>query len=192
MRWAPKLDKPLPTDGKSNNMTADDTTIHSFAPLIQPDSEILFLGSAPSVLSRKNQFFYGNPTNRFWKILSALYHEDFVNADNATKTALVKKHHIALSDVYVTCQMKKVGSSLDSNIINAVFQDIPHIIQGTKVRRIFITSKKAYTDFIQHWQGQFAPDIQIISLPSPSAANRSVYRTDDDLIAAWRQIIFGD
>ncbi len=167
-------------------------TIHSFAPLIQPDSEILFLGSAPSVLSRQNQFFYGNPTNRFWKILSALYHEDFVNVDNATKTVLVKKHHLALSDVYVTCQMKKVGSSLDSNIINAVFQDIPHIIKHTNIHRIFITSKKAYNDFIQHWQGTFAENIQIINLPSPSAANRSIYKTDGDLIAAWQKIIFNN
>ena len=169
----------------------DATVIRSFPPLIQPDSEILFLGSAPSVLSRKNQFFYGNPTNRFWKILSALYHEDFVNADIATKTALVQAHHIALSDVYATCQMKKAGSSLDSNIINPVFQDIPRIIQGTRVRRIFITSKKAYTDFIGHWQGQFDDSIQIVNLPSPSAANRSVHKTDDDLIAAWRRLIFG-
>ena len=166
--------------------------IHSFAPLIDHDSEILFLGSAPSVLSRKNQFFYGNPTNRFWKILSALYDEDFVNADNATKTTLVKKHHIALSDVYVTCQMKKAGSSLDSNIINPVFQDIPRIIRNTNVHRIFITSKKAYTDFIQHWNGQFSDDIEITNLPSPSAANRSIYKTDDDLITAWRRLILGD
>ncbi len=170
-------------------MIADDNIIHSFAPLIQPDSEILFLGSAPSVLSRKNQFFYGNPTNRFWKILSALFHEDFVNADIAIKTALLQKYHIALSDVYITCQMKKVGSSLDSNIVNAEFQNIPRIIQGTNVRRIFITSKKAYTDFMQHWQGQLPDNIQIICLPSPSAANRSVYKTDDELITAWRNLI---
>ncbi|MCM1404245.1 MAG: DNA-deoxyinosine glycosylase [Prevotella sp.] len=167
----------------------NDTTIHSFAPLLQTDSEILFLGSAPSVLSRQNQFFYGNPTNRFWKILSALYDEDFVHADRATKTDLLQKHHLALSDVYATCEMKKVGSSLDSNIIHAVFQDIPHIIQGTNIRRIFITSKKAYTDFVKHWQGQISPAISVTCLPSPSAANRSVYKTDDDLIAAWRQII---
>ena len=184
-----RLAKPC-YDG-STEMT-DDTVIYSFPPLIQPDSEILFLGSAPSVLSRRNQFFYGNPTNRFWKILSALYHEDFVHSDPATKTALIKKHHLALSDVYASCQMKKIGSSLDSNIIKPVFQDIPKLIQGTKVRRIYITSKKAYTDFTQHWQGHFAPDIQIVNLPSPSAANRSVYRTDDDLIAAWRQIIGGN
>lgn len=169
----------------------DEKIIHSFTPLIYPDSEILFLGSAPSVLSRKNQFFYGNPTNRFWKILSTLFHEDFVNANIATKTKLLQKHHLALSDVYVTCQMKKPGSSLDSNIINPVFQDIPHLIQGTKICHIYITSKKAYTDFMQHWQNQFDDHIQIINLPSPSAANRSIYKTDNDLIAAWRQLIFG-
>ncbi len=169
-----------------------DNIIYSFAPLVQADSEILFLGSAPSVLSRQNQFFYGNPTNRFWKILSALYHEDFVNADIATKIKLIKQHHLALSDVYVSCQMKKPGSSLDSNIINAVFQDIPHIIKGTNIHRIFITSKKAYTDFMQHWQGCFPAEMQIINLPSPSAANRSIYRTDEDLIAAWRRLILGN
>ena len=170
-------------------MINNDNVIYSFAPLIQPDSEILFLGSAPSVLSRRNQFFYGNPSNRFWKILSALYHEDFVNADIATKTALLHKHHLALSDVYASCQMKKPGSSLDSNIIHAAFQDIPRMIQGTNIHKIYITSKKAYGDFIQHWHGQFTTDMQIICLPSPSAANRSIYRTDDDLIAAWQNLI---
>ncbi|MBO4823657.1 MAG: DNA-deoxyinosine glycosylase, partial [Clostridia bacterium] len=121
----------------------NDDVIYSFAPLIQPDSEILFLGSAPSVLSRRNQFFYGNPTNRFWKILSALYHEDFIHADIATKIILLRKHHIALSDVYASCQMKKIGSSLDSNIINQVFQNIPLLVCGTRIQHIYITSKKA-------------------------------------------------
>ncbi len=122
--------------GEKLNKSMTDNVICSFAPLIRPDSEILFLGSAPSVLSRRNQFFYGNPTNRFWKILSALYHEDFVHADIATKTALLHKHHLALSDVYASCQMKKNGSSLDSNIINQVFQDIPQLIQGTHILHI--------------------------------------------------------
>lgn len=175
--------------GEKLNKSTTDNVIRSFAPLIRPDSEILFLGSAPSVLSRRNQFFYGNPTNRFWKILSALYHEDFVHADIATKTALLHKHHLALSDVYASCEMKKTGSSLDSNIINQVFQDIPQLIQGTHIRHIYITSKKAYTDFITYWQNQLPPSISVTCLPSPSAANRSVYKTDEDLIMAWCTLI---
>lgn len=175
---------------KKLNKSMDNSIIYSFTPLIKPDSEILFLGSAPSVLSRKNQFFYGNPTNRFWKILSALYHEDFVSADNATKTSLIIKHHIALSDVYASCQMKIFGSSLDSNIINPVFRDIPQLIRETNIHHIFITSKKAYTDFINHWHGQFPDTVRIINLPSPSAANRSIYKTDEDLIRIWHQLIF--
>ena len=164
-------------------------TITAFPPLIFPDSEILFLGSAPSVLSRRNNFFYGNPTNRFWWLMSQLYGVDFVHADNATKTAMLRERHIALSDVYVQCQMRKAGSSLDSNIINAVFNDIPRLIRDTKITRIFITSKKAYTDFIQHWAGQLPTTVTVTNLPSPSAANRSVYRTDADLLDAWRAII---
>lgn len=161
-------------------------TITAFPPLIFPDSEILFLGSAPSVLSRRNNFFYGNPTNRFWWLLSQLYGVDFVHADRDTKTALLRARHIALSDVYTQCQMRKAGSSLDSNIVNPVFNDIPHLIQGTNITHIFITSKKAYDDFVKHWAGQLPATVTVTNLPSPSAANRSVYRTDADLLAAWR------
>lgn len=165
--------------------------ITAFPPLISPDSEILFLGSAPSTLSRRNRFFYGNPTNRFWWLMSQLYDVDFLHADNAEKTALLRERHIALSDVYVQCQMRKAGSSLDSNIINPVFNDVPRLIRDTQITRIFITSKKAYTDFVQHWAGQIPDTVTVVNLPSPSAANRSVYRTDADLLTAWRAIING-
>ena len=163
--------------------------IQSFPPLVAADSEILFLGSAPSVLSRRNNFFYGNPTNRFWWLLSELYHVDFVHADIAGKTALLQQYKIALSDVYASCRMKKAGSSLDSNITDYVFNNILHIIAGTNIKRIFITSKKAYHDFIKHWQTQLPDHISVISLPSPSSANRSIYKSDADLLVAWRAII---
>ena len=43
--------------------------VHPLKPLIFKDSEILILGSFPSVKSRENMFFYMHPQNRFWKIL---------------------------------------------------------------------------------------------------------------------------
>lgn len=164
-------------------------TIKSFPPLVNRDSEILFLGSAPSILSRRNNFFYGNPTNRFWWLLSQIYQVDFVGVDAAGKTALLQRFKIGLSDVYASCQMKKANSSLDSNITNYVFNDILQIIAGTNIKRIYITSKKAYTDFIKHWNHQLPADVTVTCLPSPSSANRSVYRTDAELLTAWRNII---
>lgn len=42
---------------------------HEFAPVFNNDSKILILGTFPSVKSREQQFYYGHPQNRFWKVL---------------------------------------------------------------------------------------------------------------------------
>ncbi len=44
---------------------------HGFEPVFDERSRILVLGSFPSVLSRKNDFYYGNPQNRFWRVMAA-------------------------------------------------------------------------------------------------------------------------
>lgn len=38
---------------------------HGFEPVFDRHSRVLVLGSFPSVLSRANAFYYGNPQNRF-------------------------------------------------------------------------------------------------------------------------------
>ena len=47
--------------------------MHPFGPLYNGNSRILILGSFPSVKSREQNFFYGHPQNRFWKVLAALF-----------------------------------------------------------------------------------------------------------------------
>ena len=44
-----------------------------FLPFFDENSEILILGSFPSVISRETNFYYGNKQNRFWKILSEAF-----------------------------------------------------------------------------------------------------------------------
>ena len=164
--------------------------IECFEPIIDRDCEILILGSIPGVKSRENNFYYSNPTNRFWKILTVIYKDDFANAKNNEKIKLLLKNHIALFDVYASCEMKKENSSLDSNIINQKFNDIESVIMETKISRIFITSKRAYEDFIKKFGKRFLDlKIDIINLPSPSSANRRKYKTDEDMIKVWKEII---
>ena len=43
---------------------------HGFDPVFDERSRVLVLGSFPSVLSRKNDFYYGNPNNRFWRVMA--------------------------------------------------------------------------------------------------------------------------
>ena len=47
--------------------------VHPFGPLYGPDSHVMILGSFPSVKSREQQFFYGHPQNRFWKVVAAVF-----------------------------------------------------------------------------------------------------------------------
>lgn len=44
---------------------------HGFEPVFDERSRVLVLGSFPSVLSRANAFYYGNPQNRFWRVMAA-------------------------------------------------------------------------------------------------------------------------
>lgn len=66
-----------------------------FEPLVDNDSEILILGSFPSVISRTNNFYYGNPQNRFWKMLATIFNENLPQSIE-NKKELCRKHKIAL------------------------------------------------------------------------------------------------
>ena len=56
-------------------MKAAEQLVHPFPPTWDEHSEILILGSFPSVKSREMAYFYGHPQNRFWRIVAALYEE---------------------------------------------------------------------------------------------------------------------
>ena len=49
-----------------------ENVIHNIPPVWNSESEILILGSFPSVKSREGQFFYHHPQNRFWRVLAAV------------------------------------------------------------------------------------------------------------------------
>ena len=45
-------------------------------PIVFEDSRILIVGSMPSAISLKEQMYYANKNNRFWKILEEIYQEN--------------------------------------------------------------------------------------------------------------------
>lgn len=47
--------------------------LNGFEPVFDCDCSVLILGSFPSVLSRKNEFYYGNPRNRFWRVINKIF-----------------------------------------------------------------------------------------------------------------------
>ena len=75
---------------------------HHFDIIIDDKSKILILGSLPSLMSEKNNFYYGNPFNRFWKVIGFLFHENnLINQNNEYKKEIILKNHLALYDVII-------------------------------------------------------------------------------------------
>ena len=120
---------------------------HSFPIFIDSNSKILILGSFPSVKSREEDFYYMHKQNRFYKILSNLFNEDFYNVDINTKKELLSKYHIALYDVIESCEIE---NSNDETIKNVEPSNIKKYIKNTNIKHIYINGNKAKELFIKY------------------------------------------
>lgn len=155
--------------------------IHPILPFYDDNSNILILGSFPSVKSREQMFFYGHPQNRFWKVIAAVFDEK-VPETVPEKKAFLKKNHIALWDVIGSCDIE---GSADSSIENVVANDISVILNNAKIRGIFVngkTAEKYYKKYIEPQTG-----IQALCLPSTSPANAAW--SVDKLVKHWSEAI---
>ncbi len=141
---------------------------HTFGPVFDAHSKILILGSVPSVKSREQQFYYGHPQNRFWKVISAVFDES-VPVTIEEKKAFLLRNRIALWDVVESCDI--IGSS-DSSIRNVKANDMETILGEADIRAIFVNGGKAYELFVKYC-GQYVQKDKprLVKLPSTSPAN---------------------
>lgn len=153
---------------------------HTIPPTYDKNSKILILGSFPSVKSREYGYFYGHPQNRFWKVVSAVFEDDFPETKEDKKNFLLK-HKIAAWDVIASCEIK--GSS-DSSITNIRANNLSEILENSDVKKIFVNGKKA----AEFYKKYIEPKIKMsaITLPSTSPANAAWNL--DRLIDKWKII----
>lgn len=94
---------------------------HGFEPVFDQRSRVLVLGSFPSVLSRANAFYYGNPQNRFWRVMAACLgvpvppnegdplagsEPAALDASIAAKRSMLLNGGVALWDVIESCDIR--------------------------------------------------------------------------------------
>ncbi len=158
---------------------------HGFEPVFDQHSRVLVLGSFPSVLSRANAFYYGNPQNRFWRVMAACLgvpvppnegdalasgEPATLDASIAAKRAMLLNGGVALWDVIESCDIK--GSS-DASIKNVVPARVELITSNTSIEQVICnggTAGRLYKRYLQERTG-----LPAVVLPSTSPAN-----------AAWR------
>jgi hypoxanthine-DNA glycosylase len=153
---------------------------HPFGPLYGENSRILILGSFPSVKSREQNFFYGHPQNRFWKVIAALYGQE-TPITIPEKRKLILDNGLALWDSIASCVI--TGSS-DASIRDVRANDLRIILDNSPIEKICCNGRKShemYQKYIQNEIGQEA-----ICLPSTSPANAQF--SLEKLIEAWSEI----
>jgi TDG/mug DNA glycosylase family protein len=153
---------------------------HIFGPVYDEHSEILILGSFPSVKSREISFYYGHPQNRFWSVLEAVFGEK-AGSTTEEKRAFLLKNRIALWDVIDSCDI--IGSS-DSSIKNVKPVDITAVLDNCRIKQIFINGRTAAKLFEKYLK--LKTGIEATVLPSTSPAN-AAYNLEK-LIDVWKVI----
>lgn len=169
------------------------TIEHTFEPVYDSGSRILILGSLPSVKSRENNFYYGHPQNRFWRVLWTIFGEaesELSKNQNVypidtfsieEKKSFLHANHIALWDVIARCD---IAGSSDSSIRNVVPNDIGVILGSAPIENIYVNGGKAYELYIRYCYPHTGREA--VKLPSTSPANAAW--TLDRLIKTWNTI----
>ncbi|MDO4285514.1 MAG: DNA-deoxyinosine glycosylase [Eubacteriales bacterium] len=152
-----------------------------FGPLDDGNARILILGSFPSVKSREQQFYYGHPQNRFWKVLAAVL-DCPVPSDIPEKRAMLLTHHIALWDVIESCTI--TGSS-DASIRDVTVNDLSALLGRNPVESIFVNGAAAYRFYEKY--ARPLTGREAVKLPSTSPANAAWQLPR--LIEAWKKIM---
>ena len=139
--------------------------IHPIEPVYDKDSEVLILGSFPSVKSRESGFFYGHPQNRFWRVLADVFEEDKPETIEEKKAFLLR-NKIALWDVIGSCE---IDGSSDASIRNVTVNDLSRILDEADIRTIYTNGGKAYQLYQKYTQTMTGRTA--VLLPSTSPAN---------------------
>lgn len=155
--------------------------IHSFGPIVDEATKVLILGTMPSIKSLEHQEYYGNKQNVFWKLLFAIFEQEYTE-DYTFKVSWLRSKQIGLWDVLQSCERK---SSLDSDIIEEQANDIEGLLmQYPKIKTIAFSSQKArqyFTKYIGEIEG-----VSLLTLPSPSGANARM--SFQEKVSHWQEL----
>lgn len=164
---------------------------HGFEPVFDERSRVLVLGSFPSVLSRAHSFYYGNPQNRFWRVLAACLGEAVPpNAAGAVteemsieaKRRMLLRHGVALWDVIESCDIK--GSS-DASIKHVVPARIERIVDVAQLEAVLCNGGTAGRLYRRHLEEKVGLVAQVLPSTSPANASWSYER----LQARWQEAL---
>lgn len=158
--------------------------IECFPPIIDEASQILIIGTMPSVKSLAATEYYAHPRNAFWKIIATLFNNGADFFDFAEKKACILANHLALWDNLHFCER---NGSLDSNIKNMIPNDFESLLTNySNIRRLIFNGQKSY-QFFKRFHSELLEKYQYFVLPSTSPANAAL--SFDKKLSLWQKAL---
>lgn len=174
------------TKGLCNEMKKTDdkpTTIQSFEPIADHNSRVLILGTMPGEESLRQQQYYAHSRNLFWSLAFQVFDKP-PESDYDKKLQFLLNHHIALWDVFRSCER---AGSLDSSIHKEELNDITGLLNTFPgIKYVFCNGETAWKQFCLKVLPCVKRSVFHLRLPSTSPANASIpYSTK---LRQWAQI----
>jgi len=151
---------------------------------VYKDTEILILGTFPSIIALEKKEYYGNPKNNFWEILGhCLDIDNFHEFPYKERLSILKKNKIGLWDSIKSCERK---TSLDVKIENEEYNDLSILRKECpNLKKIILSSKfmlqsKKRRDILK------SAGIPYVAAPSPS---RRYIIPMEEKKRIWKEII---
>ena len=155
----------------------------AFNALHDESPKTLILGTFPSVKSRDNNGYYGNPQNQFWRIIAEVFNENIDFNNYEQKKAVIFKHGIALWDTLKSCEIK---GSADTSIKNEVGNvEIPKFIERFGITKVLFNSKRAFEYYRKYNGLESLFGIEFHVMPSTSTAYAAM--TFEQKLSVWRE-----
>ncbi|MCL2124709.1 MAG: DNA-deoxyinosine glycosylase [Oscillospiraceae bacterium] len=154
---------------------------HSFAPLIDSQSQTLILGSLPGVVSLREQKYYAHNRNTFWRIIYAIYGETLIE-DYSLRCEFILSKSLALWDVCGSA--KRIGAA-DIKLTDIIPNDIDGLLKDyPNIRRIVLNGRKAEKEYRRYFS-----ELPIPALYAPSTSPALAALTFDEKLSAWRKAL---
>jgi TDG/mug DNA glycosylase family protein len=149
------------------------------APIARPDARLFILGSLPGDASLAAQRYYAHPTNQFWRLLGSAMGEELDALDYGDRLVRLATRRIGLWDVIASAARR---GSLDQAIRNAEHNRIAQIARGYPDLRVIAFNGATAAAIGRKLIGAVSAGIDLIDLPSSSAANTRPFA---EKAAAW-------
>lgn len=151
----------------------------SFDAVVDARTRVLVLGSLPGELSLARAQYYGNPQNRFWRLMSQVLGVELVPLAYEQRLAALLEHGVGLWDVVAEAQRE---GSLDARIRNHTGNDLVALASSLPRLTTIAFNGGTAARLGQRALGADAERYRVIALPSSSPAYTLAYEAK---LSAW-------